>query len=54
MRLISGRVFLRQRIGQIWVEQQMMSVPRQQKTALTQPPQAKSTFMLWRGFDIGQ
>ena len=53
VRLVSGRVFFRQRIGQIRIEEELLALPLQQKTALAEPPEVEMLEVLARGRHIG-
>ena len=54
MGLVRRRVFFRQRIGQIRIEEEMMALPLQQKTALAEPPEMKVLEVAASGCDIGE
>src|SRR5438552_13990497 len=46
MRLIGGRVFLRQRVGQVRIEQQVLALKLHQKSTLAQPPKTQIVVVL--------
>ena len=54
MRLVGRRVLARQRIGEIGVEQQVVSLPLHQEAALTQPPDMQPVGFGACALDIGK
>ena len=54
MGLFCGRVFGRQRVGQVGIEEQMPALPLHQKAALAEPPEVKTAGLRVAGCDVVQ
>ena len=53
MRLVRVRILVRERIGQVGIEQQVAALPLKEETALPEPPQMQTIRRLHPGlFDI--
>ena len=52
VRLVARRVFVGERIGEVWIQQQMAALPLHEKTALAEPPEVQVLQILRGVLDV--